>query len=287
MVGTSVLDAMDAISRVDIPRHVLCVRRMMLTTMTFVAQIDVALDHATVEEIRSSPGPFFVLKLNDGTLASGPRHTVMLRDVRTCSTTQLFRSGRVQISGCGSHVDFALIMDELVKRLGVGRVVSFETHMVNLNFGLGVRVVTSSDMVDALNADLKPLRKNRRAEKRENYAAVTVILPSARPESSIHLQIFGSGNVQVSGRVPADVAIAYRYMMTFLGRHGGFVSALTSRDMTSHRQKDANFWPNVVCSRYIGLMHTHPPCREIVSGCPYCVRYGNFFSSTTPDLDHG
>ena len=29
-------------------------------------------------------------------------------------------------------------------------------------------------------------------------------------------------------------------------------------------------------------IHNHPPVRIIVSGCPYCEKYGNCFSSNKP-----
>ena len=248
--------------------------------ITFVAVLDAEIPPAVLAAIYEAPGPFFFAR-DDNVLSVGRRNT-MLRDVQTTASTQIFASGRVQIAGCSSHIEFAAIMEELLDLLARHisspmHIVEFEPKLINLNLGLGVRIHLGDNLLDAMMAELRPLNDRRRVEKRENYAPLTIILPSARPSKSITCQLFATGNFQVSGWLPGDLATAMRTVLQFLEARPEFVLEPTPKDVASDRTKTSACWFELV-RQFPGLAHTHVPVPIIVPGCLYCSLFGNVFS---------
>jgi hypothetical protein len=165
-------------------------------------------------------------------------------------------------------------------------VTGFHTPLINLNAGLGKRVRIGElshgrSFVGLCNDALAPLSELRRAEKRENYAPVTIVIPSTRPEKSVTSQLFASGSLQISAQSPMDILRAYTFVVQFLCSHAATVlTELTSDDLRADVQKTSLCWPELMKLVAPDLVHTHLPCRFLVPGCSYCASYGNAFASS-------
>lgn len=206
--------------------------------------------------------------------------SIMLRDSLTCSTTQVFHSGKIQFGGCASQIEMAGLMGELLMLLDDTdlRIEDFDTHLVNLNVGLGKRVRIGQQFVDTLNTTLAPLHDRRRAEKRENYAPVTIVLPCATEGRAVTCQLFASGSLQCSAPTIEDLATAYTFVINFLEEHADDVLLdFGEKDREENRTKNSRCWSELVRQACPTLAHTHLPVRHVVQGCEYCELHGNVF----------
>jgi hypothetical protein len=160
------------------------------------------------------------------------------------------------------------------------RIEDFDTHLVNLNVGLGKRVRIGHQFVEALNTALAPLHERRRAEKRENYAPVTIVLPCATEGRAVTCQLFASGSLQCSAPTVEDLATAYTFVVNFLEEHAADVLLdFEEKDREEDRIKNSRCWSELVRQACPALVHTHLPVRHLVEGCDYCRVYGNVFAS--------
>lgn len=167
--------------------------------------------------------------------------------------------------------------------------VDFNTHMYNLNTGLGCKILigqlsNGQSFLDFLNDTLEPLDRRRRAEKRENYAPLTIMLPSEREDKKVTCQLFTSGTLQISGPMPQDIANAYETVVTFLEKHKALVTApYQPSDLEEELKKNFRSWLELIKTHgKVVVAHTHFPVRFIVPGCRYCELYGNVFAPPSP-----
>lgn len=272
-------------------------RRLSVTMITFVASLSspvVGLG-TVARAVTDGDGGIFRLASN-APLVAGPLSapkSLMFRDsMSPCATTQVFASGKVQVAGCSSHIQFAALMEALLELLAEDlHVTEFDTHLVNINVGLGVGVrigllPSGAHFVDLLNGALAPLDARRRAEKRENFAPVTIVLPSRErtgdtSKRAVTCQLFASGSMQISGPTVTDVGDACAYVMRFLHRHAPdvLVPLTGAKALGEDRAKTSRCWTELARVAALSLCHTHLPVRRLVPGCAYCARYGNSFSS--------
>lgn len=174
------------------------------------------------------------------------------------------------------------LMEGLLTLLGDKdlRIEDFDTHLVNLNAGLGKRVRIGQGFVDALNGTLAPLNDRRRAEKRENYAPVTIVLPCAKGDRGVTCQLFASGSLQCSGPTIEDLATAYTFVVKFLEERAETVLVdFQDKDRDDDKAKNSRCWTELTRQVCPTLAHTHLPTRYLVEGCSYCTLFGNVFSS--------
>lgn len=285
--GTSCLEAFETMQGASDACPSLHPRRISITMITFVATLGAPVTGLSevIRAVSAGRGGIFRLASNAPLVAgstSSPK-SVMFRDCMSpCATTQVFSSGKVQVAGCASHIQFASLMESLMELVG-GIVDDFETHLVNMNAGLGVGVrigllPSGARFVDLLNEALAPLDDRRRAEKRENFAPVTVIMPCAGGHAAVTCQLFASGSMQISGPTITDVAAAFAYVVRFLHRHAtDVIFPLCSKKTAEDRAKNARSWTELTRITVPGLCHSHLPVRRRVPGCAYCAAYGNVF----------
>lgn len=288
--GTSCLDAFEVMQDAMDACPSLSPRRLSITMITFVGTLaspvqDLGPVSRAVAEGR---GGIFRMATN-APLVPGSTKSVMFRDaISPCATTQVFSSGKVQVAGCTSHIQFAALMDAIVDLListtgSATQVTDFDTHLVNVNAGLGVNVrigalASGGRFVDLLNDALAPLEDRRRAEKRENFAPVTLVRPWGE-RGSVTCQMFASGSMQISGPSVPAVADAFAFVVRFLERHAAeAVVPMSATTATEDRAKSARCWPELVRTVAPSLCHTHLPVRRLVEGCEYCAQYGNAFA---------
>ena len=288
--GATFLDAFETIETANAEvRPILDPRRLSITMITFVAQLSEPIPpqvlRTVLQEI-SEGGGYFVAA-NDKSLVDGAK-AIMLRDTHTAATTQLFHSGQVQIAGCASHIEFAAAIEELIDLLrqypGLEDIElnTFDTQLINSNAGLGKRVkigdlTGGKKFVDLLNDALHPLEERRRAEKRENYAPITIVQPSAREGCKVTCQLFATGSLQISGPLPQDIGNTYAFILRFLHHHRSLVLVEhDGKDRTEETRKNFRCWTHLVQSLPC-LCHSHLPVRRLVQGCQYCELFGNTF----------
>jgi hypothetical protein len=266
-------------------------RRLSVTMITFVASLSAPVSGLgeAAREVAAGRGGIFRLASN-APLVAGPSSapkSLMFRDsMSPCATTQVFASGKVQVAGCSSHIQFAALMEALLELLDQElHVEDFDTHLVNINVGLGVGVriglLPSGDhFVDLLNGALAPLDARRRAEKRENFAPVTIVLPAGSSGRAVTCQLFASGSMQISGPTITDVGDACAYVMRFLHRHAEnvLVPLAGAKAIGEDRAKTSRCWTELAKVAAPSLCHTHLPVRRLVPGCAYCALYGNSLS---------
>jgi hypothetical protein len=256
--------------------------------ITFVATLSKPLSQAGLralaERITAAGergGGLFRLAQNKSLVAGAK--SIMLRDSLTCSTTQVFHSGKVQFGGCASQIEMAGLLQELLVLLedDTIRIEDFDTHLVNLNVGLGKRVRIGQKFVETLNTTLTPLHDRRRAEKRENYAPVTIVLPCTQEGRAVTCQLFASGSLQCSAPTVEDLATAYTFVVKFLDDHAAdTLLDFEEKDREEDRTKNSRCWSELVRQTCPALIHTHLPVKHLVEGCEYCAVYGNVFAST-------
>lgn len=282
--GTSFLEAFEAIQHAGDTAVHISPRRLTITMITFVATLSKPLPQATLrslaERVEAGESEIFRLAQNRSLVAGAK--SIMLRDSLTCSTTQLFHSGKVQFGGCASQIEMAGLMEALLVLIDDSelRIEDFDTHLVNLNVGLGKRVRIGQKFVDALNTSLAPLHDRRRAEKRENYAPVTIVLPCTADGKAVTCQLFASGSLQCSAPTVEDLASAYGYIITFLEEHAADVLVdFGEKDVEEDKVKNSRCWSELVRQACPVLAHTHLPVRRVVDGCQYCKLFGNVFAS--------
>lgn len=265
-------------------------RRLSITMITFVGTLSSPVHDmgSVVRMVSSGRGGIFRLASNAPLVpgSSAPKSAMFRDTLSPCATTQLFSSGKVQVAGCTSHIQFASLMDaivELLDRAGTrATVADFDTHLVNINAGLGVNVrigllANGSRFVDLLNEALAPLEDRRRAEKRENFAPVTLVRPWGE-RGSVTCQLFASGSVQISGPSVPAVADAFAFVVQFLHAHAADVLVpMSAATATEDRAKTARCWTELARLTAPALCHTHLPVRRLVRGCAYCAMYGNAF----------
>lgn len=280
-------DAADACSSSVSPR------RVSVTMITFVGTLTSPVPDlgAVVRAVATGHGGIFHLASNAPLVpgSSVPKSAMFRDTLSPCATTQIFASGKVQVAGCTSHIQFASLMDALVdlmRSTGTGStgitVADFDTHLVNINAGLGVNVrigllPSGARFVDLLNEALAPLEDRRRAEKRENFAPVTLLRPWGE-RGSVTCQLFASGSVQISGPSVPAVADAFSFLVRFLHSHAANVLVpMSAATATEDRAKTGRCWTELARTAAPALCHSHLPVRRLVRGCVYCATYGNAF----------
>ncbi len=284
--GKDCLDAFETMQDAIDACPALSPRRLSITMITFVGTLGSGVPGLgeVARAVAEGRGGIFRMASN-APLVPGAMKSVMFRDsLSPCATTQLFASGKVQVAGCTSHIQFAALMDAVVDLLASTgasvTITDFDTHLVNVNAGLGVNVrigvlASGARFVDLLNEALAPLEDRRRAEKRENFAPVTLVRPwGAR--GTVTCQLFASGSVQISGPSVPAVADAFAFLVRFLQRHAAeALVPMSATTATEDRAKTARCWPELAKVVAPGLCHTHLPVRRLVRGCVYCAHYGN------------
>lgn len=287
--GTACLEAFEVMQDAVDACPSLTPRRLSVTMITFVGTLTAPVQDiaAVVRAVADGRGSIFRMASN-APLVPGSMKSAMFRDTLSpCATTQLFASGKVQVAGCTSHIQFASLMDAIVELLAsVGAaavgIADFDTHLVNINAGLGVNVrigllASGARFVDLLNDSLAPLEDRRRAEKRENFAPVTLVRPWG-DRGSVTCQLFASGSVQISGPSVPAVADAFAFLVRFLHAHAADVLVpMSAATATEDRAKTGRCWTELARIAAPALCHSHLPVRRLVRGCAYCALYGNAF----------
>lgn len=287
--GLAFLEAFEAIEQTTRTCASLCTpTRLSITMITFTASLSSVLTQEILRDLAENLGDcsFFTYP-NTKTLAPGFK-SIILRGRMGASTTQVFHLGKVQIAGCGSHVEAAGVLDELVALLreytGLERlyVTSLDTQLINFNCALGIKVSLCNEFVDLMNTYLAPLKANRRAEKRENYAPVSIYLESIVSGGRVSSRLFSTGSLVITGRCAKDLAVAYDLILSFLVTHKTVVVERVlhhGQEDAEERNKNAKCWMELAKS-VPGLMHAHLPVRHVVPTCRYCQILGNVFSSS-------
>jgi hypothetical protein len=287
--GTACLDGFEVMQDAVDACPSMTPRRLSITMITFVGTLSAPVTDlaAVVRAVADGRGGIFRMASN-APLVPGSMKSAMFRDTLSpCATTQLFASGKVQVAGCTSHIQFASLMDAVVEVLAsVGAaavgIADFDTHLVNINAGLGVNVrigllASGNRFVDLLNEALAPLEDRRRAEKRENFAPVTLVRPWGE-RGSVTCQLFASGSVQISGPSVPAVADAFAFLVRFLHAHAADVLVpMSAATATEDRAKTGRCWTELARVTAPALCHSHLPVRRLVRGCAYCALYGNAF----------
>jgi hypothetical protein len=283
--GTSFLDAFEVMHVAGERAAHIQPRRLTITMITFVASLSKPLSPAMLRDVaaRIETGKSDLFRLaGNQPLVTGAK-SIMLRDSLTCSTTQIFHSGKIQFGGCASQIEMAGLLQEVLVLLDDPEVLidDFQTHLVNLNVGLGKRVRIGQTVVESLNDSLAPLNNRRCAEKRENYAPVTIVLPCHTSDTkAVTCQLFASGSLQCSAPTIADLVTAYTFVIDFLEQHASEVLVdFTDKDLEDDRTKNSRCWSELARQACPGLVHTHLPVRHVVEGCVYCKLFGNVFAS--------
>ncbi|NBS71778.1 hypothetical protein EBT31_23115 [bacterium] len=157
----------------------------------------------------------------------------------------------------------------------------FQIHLINLNCSLGRRVRIGDEFLELVNRDLAPITETRYACKRENYTPNVIVLPSALGNgATFTCNVFATGSLTISGRVPQDVVEGFRYVVTILEEHADHLLAdLTDKNRKEEATKRMRSWTELLKVPQ-GLCHSHLPVSRLVPECSYCQRYGNVFAST-------
>ena len=290
--GREFLAAFDAMERTNVAcADTLRPRRLSVTMITFTAKLSQALSQSILRDmfgtIVKGSNDFFTASETAKTLAPGFK-SVLIRGRFNAITVQLFHGGKVQIAGCRCHLDAVVALQELMASLHEGepalrdiRVTQFDTQLINFNSALGTKIRIDDAFVEHINDALAPLTKTRRAEKRENYAPLSIYMPSTTgaEDARISSRLFSTGSLVISGRCAKDLAVAYDFILTFLKTHAAavLIQVTDVKELAAEKEKHARCWTELA-DAMPGLKHTHLPTTATVPGCLFCQTFGNVFA---------
>ena len=255
-LGSQFLDMFHAMTLTDTKYLAYKPIRVHVSTMTLTAKL-IGFTDAHFESLKTST----VLKTKPSTFSSAAVH-VSFPDLLPSICVKAFRSGSLHVTGCHSPLEFVFVVDCIAQTLdGHTYIDDFKMVMANVNITLP-RALRIYEVAEETRRRLIFTEQHRRPPN--------VLLKFEHTTT----MMYGTGKIVFTTKKDVrHIGEIYDLLMALLSSSPAhFFGDPVYPSEVPH-------WTVLVNTGMPGLLHTHPPCRNVcISSCNLCSKHGNAFS---------